>query len=346
MRSYLDESATNHLPPATNQLNGEKYNWVVSRDASGRRLDQFVASRLSGESRSQIQNWIRKGFVTVGGAAVKTGYRTRVGDAVALEIPWTPPPQPFPEEIPLDVLYEDADIAAINKPAGMSCHAGAGLRSGTLVNALLYRMGRIEAGNPERPGIVHRLDKFTSGVIITAKNNFSHRRLARQFKAREVKKEYIALVHGVPTPPVGTIDLAIGRDPNNRKKMSVRARHKRDAVTHYTIKESFGFAALLDIRIETGRTHQIRVHLAAKGYSVVGDFLYGGNRVKNLPAPIAKIVESMGRPFLHSSRIEFAHPRSGEKLAFQAPIPEELVSLLYSIQPGKAPLERAIFCND
>ena len=292
------------------------------------RLDQFIASRLSDESRSQIQNWIRKGCAKVDGASVKTGCRTRAGNAVALDILWMPPPQPFPEEIPLNVLYEDDDIAVINKPAGMACHAGAGLRSGTLVNALLCRMGTIEAGDPERPGIVHRLDKYTSGVIITAKNNYSHGRLARQFKSHEVKKEYIALVHGVPSPPVGTIDLAVGRDPNNRKKMSIRARRKRDAVTHYNIRESFGFAALLDIRIETGRTHQIRVHIAAKGHPVVGDFLYGGNRVKNLPDPIAKIVEAMRRPFLHSCRVEFTHPRSGERLTVHAPLPEDLENVL------------------
>jgi 23S rRNA pseudouridine1911/1915/1917 synthase len=295
------------------------------------RFDQFIASQLTEESRSCIQNWIRKGCATVGGAMVKTGYRMRTGDAVALEIPWTPLPQPFPEEIPLDVIYEDDDVAVINKPSGMACHAGAGLRSGTLVNALLYRMGPVEAGDPERPGIVHRLDKFTSGVMITARNNFSHRRLARQFKSREITKEYIALVYGVPSPPAGTIDLAIGRDPNNRKKMSIRARRKRNAVTHYTVKENFGCVALLDIRIETGRTHQIRVHMAAKGHPVVGDFLYGGNRVKNLPAPLAKTAESMRRPFLHSNRVEFTHPRSGEKLAFQAPLPEELRTFLEKI---------------
>ena len=306
----------------------ETFSWIITPDDAGMRLDQFISSQLPEESRSQIQNWIRKGGAMVGGAMVKTGYRLRPGENVSLEISWTPPPKPFSEEIPLDVIYEDADIAVINKPAGMACHAGAGLQSGTLVNALLYRMGHIDAGDPERPGIVHRLDKFTSGAIITAKNNFSHRRLARQFKSREIKKEYIALVHGVPSSPSGTIDIEIGRDPNNRKKMSVRARHKRNAVTHYAVKENFGFAALLDIRIETGRTHQIRVHLTAKGHPVVGDFLYGGNRDKNLPAPIAKMVEEMHRPFLHSAGVEFTHPRSGEKLAIQASLPEELQKLL------------------
>ena len=309
------------------------FSWTVSPDDAGTRLDQFVASRLTEESRSQIQNWIRKGCATVGGLAVKTGYRTRTGDTVALEIPLIlPPPHPFPEEMPLDVIYEDSDIAVINKPAGMACHAGAGLRSGTLVNALLYRMGPIETGDPERPGIVHRLDKFTSGVIITAKNNFSHTRLAHQFKCREIKKEYIALVHGVPSPPTGTVEFAIGRDPNNRKKMSIRARRKRSAVTHYIIRKNFGFAALLDVKIETGRTHQIRVHMAAKGHPVVGDFIYGGNRLKNLPDPIAKIVEASHRPFLHSGRVEFTHPRSGERLIFQAPLPEVLQEILDSLR--------------
>ena len=313
----------------TTDTDGNKtFIWTVAPEAAGMRLDQFIAQRFAQESRSRIQNWIRKGWATVGGAAQKTGYRARPGDLVSLEIHWMPQQKPFPEEIPLDVIYEDADIAVINKAAGMACHAGAGLQSGTLVNALLCRMGPIEAGDPERPGIVHRLDKFTSGVIITAKNNFSHRRLASQFKLREIKKEYIALVYGVPAPPAGTIDLAIGRDPNNRKKMSVRARHKRDAVTHYVVKKNFGFAALLDVRIETGRTHQIRVHMAAKGYPVVGDFLYGGNRVKNLPAPIAKIAEELRRPFLHSSRVEFTHPRAEERLSFYAPLPDELLNLM------------------
>ena len=314
-------------PPGATRHN---FAWTVTHGEAGTRLDRFIASQFPEESRSRIQNWIRDGCATVGEASVKTGYRTRAGDTVALKIPRSVPAQPFPEDMPLDVLYEDDDIAVINKPAGMACHAGAGLRSGTLVNALLHRMGQIEAGDPERPGIVHRLDKFTSGVIITAKNNFSHRQLARQFKSREIKKEYIALVYGTPSPSTGTIEIAIGRDPNNRKKMSAHARRKRDAVTHYTVRENFGLVALLDIRIETGRTHQIRVHMAAKGHPVVGDSLYGGKRIKNLPAPIARTVETMRRPFLHSSRIEFTHPRSGEIKAFYAPLPEELKKLLRS----------------
>ncbi|MDR1728932.1 MAG: RluA family pseudouridine synthase [Acidobacteriota bacterium] len=300
------------------------HSWIVGDDAAGTRLDRFIAAQLPGESRSQIQNWIRGGGVGVGGDAVKTGRRLKAGDVVTLDAPVAPPPEPFPEAIPLEVLYEDGDVAVIDKPAGMACHAGAGLRAGTLVNALLHRMGPLEAGDPSRPGIVHRLDKFTSGVILTAKSNFAHRLLSAQFKGREVKKEYVALVHGAPSPPSGTIDLGIGRDPANRKKMSVRARRKRDAVTHYSVRLDFGFAALLDIGIDTGRTHQIRVHLAAKGHPVVGDPLYGGRGAKNLPAGVAPLAEALHRPFLHASRIEFTHPRSGERLAFSAPLPEEL----------------------
>ena len=314
-------------------MSARTFSWIVEASAAGTRLDRFISLQLPEESRSQIQNWIRGGNATVGDKVVKTGYCLKSGDVVALTIILTPPPEPFPEEIPLDVIYEDDDLAVINKPAGMACHAGAGLRAGTLVNALLHRMGPIEAGDPERPGIVHRLDRFTSGVMLAAKNNFAHRHLALQFKAREVKKEYVALVHGIPAPPAGTIDLPIGRDPVNRKKMSIRARHRRNAITHYAVRKDFGFAALLDIRIDTGRTHQIRVHLAAKGHPVVGDSLYGGRSNRNLPDAIGRLVETMQRPFLHALRIEFTHPRSGARLTFSAPIPETLQTLLDSLHP-------------
>jgi 23S rRNA pseudouridine1911/1915/1917 synthase len=296
------------------------------------RLDQFLASQLSGESRSQIQNWIRKGHITVNGVSVKTGHLIRPADKITMKVPILPPDKPFPEEIPLDVIYEDSDLAVIHKPAGMVCHVGAGVRSGTLVNALLHRMGSLEAGDPARPGIVHRLDKFTSGVMLVAKNNLAHRLLSQQFKSRQIRKEYIALVHGTPSPDKGTIDMPIGRDSNNRKKMSPRAYHKRSAITHYSVNESFGFVSLLDVRIETGRTHQIRVHLAQKGHPIVGDALYGGNRIPSLPDPIINAAKIMQRPFLHSSRLSFNHPRSGESLSFHAPLPKELQNFLAIIR--------------
>ena len=296
------------------------------------RLDQYLVSRIPEGSRSQIQNWIRKGYIRINGAEVKTGYVVKPNDLIALDIPESASGQPFPEDIPLDILYEDSDLAVINKPAGLVCHAGAGNRSGTLVNALLHRMGPLETGDPDRPGIVHRLDKFTSGVMLVAKNTPAHRHLAQQFKNREIKKEYVALVYGVPSPSSGTIDLALGRDLRNRKKISTRARHKRTAVTHYRIQEDFGFVSLLKIRIETGRTHQIRVHLAHKGHPVVGDSLYGTDGTRSLPARLSQSAKKLQRPFLHSRRLEFRHPKSGEILSFEAPLAPELQKFLSVIR--------------
>jgi 23S rRNA pseudouridine1911/1915/1917 synthase len=296
------------------------------------RLDQFLVSRIPGESRSQIQNWIRNGQLRVNGQKVKTGYLTRLDDRISLISPEPTGDQPFPENIPIEVLYEDSDLAVINKPAGLVCHAGAGVRSGTLVNALLHRMGPLDTGDPSRPGIVHRLDKLTSGVMIVAKNVSAHRRLAQQFKSREVRKEYLALVHGSPSPPSGTIDMPIGRDPKNRKRMSTRAHIRRTAITHYTVREKLGPVSLLDIWIETGRTHQIRVHLAQKGHPIIGDILYGANRNLNLPPYLIPAVEELQRPFLHSHHLEFCHPRSGELMVYTAPLPAELSQFLCLIK--------------
>ena len=296
------------------------------------RLDQFLVSRIPGGSRSQIQNWIRKGYMRINGTEVKTGYLVKPNDLITLNLPESVGGHPFPEDIPLDILYEDSHLAVINKPSGLVCHAGAGVRSGTLVNALLHRMGPLETGDPERPGIVHRLDKLTSGVMLVAKNTAAHRHLAQQFKDREIKKEYVALVYGVPSPSSGTIDLALGRDPKNRKKISTRARRKRTAVTHYKVLEDFGFVSLLQVRIETGRTHQIRVHLAQKGHPVVGDSLYGTDRARSLPAKLSHAAKELQRLFLHSRRLEFRHPRSGEILSFEAPFPPELQKFLSGVR--------------
>jgi len=219
----------------------------------------------------------------------------------------------------------------IDKPAGMVCHLGAGVRSGTLVNALLYHFGSMETGDRTRPGIVHRLDKLTSGVMVVAKNAWTHRELARQFRSREVEKEYLALVYGRPTPMTGKIDLPIGRDPKDRKKISVRAARGRSAITRYQTLKRYGPFTLLKVRIETGRTHQIRVHLAHKGHPVVGDALYGGSRSRNLPAGLRQAVEEMPRFFLHSHRLEFCHPRTGRPLSFTAPLPGELEQFLAAI---------------
>lgn len=308
-------------------------NWIVAPDAGKIRLDQFVAGMIPGESRSQVQNWIRQGRLVINGEKAKTGRLTKPGDRIELRIPAAMPVQPAPEEIPLDILYEDVDLAVVNKPAGMACHAGAGVRSGTLVNALLHRMGPLDAGDAQRPGIVHRLDKFTSGVMLVAKNQQAHRRLSEQFKNREVRKEYLALVYGVLSPAAGTIDVSLGRDPNDRKKISPRARHKRTAVTHYRVREVHGSVSFLDVRIETGRTHQIRVHLAHKGHPIVGDALYGAGR--NLPAGLRSAGRALERPFLHAHRIEFHHPRTGVPLSFTAPLAPELERFLRFIRDSR-----------
>jgi 23S rRNA pseudouridine1911/1915/1917 synthase len=310
--------------------------WIIASEDSGIRLDQFVVRRIPGESRSQVQNWIRKGYILANGDQVKTGYQTRINDRIILSIPELLPNQPFPEDIPLNIIFEDSHLAVLDKPAGLVCHVGAGIRSGTLVNALLHRMGPLVAGDPGRPGIVHRLDKFTSGIMMVAKNNLAHRQLAQQFKNRQVKKEYVALVYGVPSPSSGTISLPIGRDPKNRKKMSPHAHRTRTAITHYDLEENCGCVSLLKIRIETGRTHQIRVHLAQKGHPIVGDSLYGGDRIKNLPVNLLSAAKELGRPFLHSRHLEFHHPQSGESVSFNSPLAPELQRFLSIVRSCKA----------
>lgn len=306
----------------------------VPPDAARIRLDRYLSELFPAQSRSQIQRWIRNGGVLVNGSPVKTGYMLRPGDAVALQAAVaSPEPQPQPENIPLQVIYEDEDLAVIDKPAGLVCHAGAGVQKGTLVNALLYHFGTLETGDALRPGIVHRLDKLTSGLLVVAKNLQAHRTLARQFKNRQVRKEYLALVYGRPAPAAGTIDLPLGRDPRDRKKISVRARKRRVAVTHYCEERGYGPFSLLRVRIETGRTHQIRVHLAQVGHPVVGDMLYGGNRSRNLADPVLRLAaRDLQRHFLHAQRLEFCHPRTGEKLSFTTLLPTELSAFLELVQ--------------
>jgi 23S rRNA pseudouridine1911/1915/1917 synthase len=305
----------------------------IPLDAARIRLDRYLAAAFPEQSRSQIQGWIRTGSVLVNDARVKTGYLLRPGDTLLLQIRQpVAASQPQPEEIPLHLVYEDADLAVVEKPAGMVCHAGAGVRSGTLVNALLFHLGPLPTGDAMRPGIVHRLDKPTSGLLVVAKSLAAHRALSLQFKNRQIRKEYLALVYGRPGMPSGTIDLPLGRDMRDRKKISVRSRRRREAVTHYSLKAEHGPFSLLRIRIETGRTHQIRVHLAQIGHPVVGDLLYGGNRSRDLSDPIVRsAVRDLQRHFLHAHQLEFCHPRTGEKLLFTSPLPPELLHFLARI---------------
>lgn len=305
-----------------------KKTWIVSPDDASIRLDQFLVKEMPAESRSQIQNWIRKGYLQVNGRNEKTGYSTKTGDLIEAEIPAAVGDLPVAENIPLDILYEDSELAVINKPAGLVCHAGAGVRTGTLVHALLFHLGPLDTGDPSRPGIVHRLDKFTSGVMVVAKTRSAHRKLAQQFKERAVRKEYLALIYGSMPCDEGTMDKPLGRDPSDRKKISTRARKGRSAVTHYSLEKRCPPFSLLRIRLETGRTHQIRVHLAEKGHPVVGDILYGGNKHMDLPIRLRTAVKDLHRPFLHSHRLGFHHPETDDPISIEAELPEELQKFL------------------
>jgi len=305
----------------------------IPLDIARIRLDRYLAAAFPEESRSQIQGWIRGGDVLVNDTQAKTGYWLRPGDTVVIRRRKAPAAwEPQPEEIPLLLVYQDDDLAVVEKPAGMVCHAGAGVRSGTLVNALLFHLGPLQTGDRMRPGIVHRLDKMTSGLLVVAKNPAAHRALSLQFKNRQITKEYLALVYGHPRSPSGTIDLPLGRDMRDRKKISVRSRRRRDAVTHYSLESVHGPFSLLRVRIETGRTHQIRVHLAQLGHPVVGDLLYGGNRAQNLHDPLVRSsIRDLQRHFLHARQLEFCHPRTGRKLTFRSPLPPELQHFLAQV---------------
>jgi 23S rRNA pseudouridine1911/1915/1917 synthase len=325
---------------------------VVTNEAAGQRLDQFLTSQLEGVSRSRVQLLLEQGDVLLDGARPKASYKLRGGETIVI----TGEPRPAPlkavaEDIPLRVVYEDKDLAVIDKTAGMMVHAGAGstddARSrGTLVNALLHRFHSLSSTSGElRPGIVHRLDKETSGLIVVAKNDRAHAALARMFSAREVHKTYIALVHGLVERQKGTITAAIGRDPVRRTRMTTRPQtNARSAVSHYEVvrrlETRFGKFTLVRVRIESGRTHQIRVHMASIGHPVVGDTLYGAaGQLTAQPAADgsrAKAVEQerlrLGRNFLHAAELEFKHPVTGKPLELASPLPLELEDFLKRLE--------------
>ena len=301
----------------------------VNDDHAGRRLDQFLASQLPDISRARVQELIEQNKVLVNGSAAKPSLRLRDGEQIEiLGEPSRPPLRATPQNIPLDIVYEDSDLAVIDKPAGMMVHAGAGSTDsernrGTLVNALLFHFKTLSAvGGELRPGIVHRLDKETSGLMVVAKNDVAHRKLATQFSSRRVKKTYLALVHRRVENDRGTISSSISRDLVRRTRMTTRRSGGRNAVTRYEVQRRinspYGKFTLLRLQIETGRTHQIRVHMASMGHPVVGDTAYGA------PAKIprgAKSSLSLPRNFLHAAELEFDHPRTGEHLRFSRPLP-------------------------
>ena len=322
--------------------------YTVPGEAAKQRLDAWLTSQLTGVSRERVQLLIEQKKVLLDGQSPRASYHLRGGESVEVLGDPTPPPlKAFAEDIPLKIVYEDSDLSVIDKPAGMTVHAGAGAAEhGTLVNALLHRYRALSSvGGEQRPGIVHRLDKQTSGLIVIARNDAAHAQLAQMFAERQMQKTYIALVHGRMKQDRGTIDAPIARDLLRRTRMTTRrSTGARSAVSHYTalrrISSRFGAFTLVSVRIETGRTHQIRVHLASIGHPVVGDTLYGaparlmfnpGRRTAD-PAPESL---ALGRNFLHAAELEFAHPRTGKPLQLQSPLPVELETLLEQIESGR-----------
>lgn len=300
---------------------------IVEAEHAGSRLDRFLATALDTLSRSQVQRLIKEGHVLVDGRPAKANLPLKTGQAVWVDVPEPVAASVAAEPLPIPILYQDEDIVVVDKPAGMVVHPAAGHASGTLVNALLHHVDDLSGiGGEKRPGIVHRLDKGTSGLMVVAKNDAAHEALAQQFHDRQVDKEYVALVWG-EVQPGRRIDTPIGRDPENRKRMSARARRSREAVTRVVRTEPLTRALTLAVvAIHTGRTHQIRVHLSAIGHPVVGDALYGGVH-RRVPGDL-KAVARLERPFLHAARLAFRHPVDGRRLEFTSPLPPDLQSVL------------------
>jgi 23S rRNA pseudouridine1911/1915/1917 synthase len=310
------------------------HSFAVADEHEGLRLDKFLAGEVPNHSRAQIQRLIDDGRVSLQRLkVVKANSLVRAGDTVTVEVPAAAPTTLVAEDLPLDILYDDPDVVVVNKPAGLVVHPGAGHATGTLVHALLHHVKDLSGiGGEQRPGIVHRLDKGTSGVMVVAKHDQAHQELSRQFHDREVEKEYVALVWGVVNNR-RRIDLPIGRDPVHREKVSTRARRARDAVTRVTWARHLRGVTLIRVAIATGRTHQIRVHLGAIGHAIVGDAVYGGVHAR--VSHDIRAVQRLTRPFLHAERLAFTHPRSGERMAFEAPLASDLLSVLHEITPAE-----------
>jgi 23S rRNA pseudouridine1911/1915/1917 synthase len=298
----------------------------IQTQDSGKRLDAFLHQELPEFSRSRLQSWIKQDRVQVDGHSTRASYILRGGETVSIAPAELPPLKAEPEELPLKVLYEDADVIVVDKPAGMVVHAGAGHGRGTLVNALLHHFGRLSSVNGDlRPGIVHRLDRDTSGVLVVARTDRAHQALARQFHDREVEKIYLTLVHGRMKQAQGRLTSPISRDPVRRTRMTARLSTGRAALTEYRVLEEFERFSYLEVRIGTGRTHQIRVHLASVRHPIVGDRLYGASAaVSGMP--------SLGRFFLHAHRLRFRSPASGDWIAIESPLPPELTSFLAAVR--------------
>ena len=313
--------------PTTNQqaepvVPSSRQTLAAEAEDAGRRVDVFLAQRVPDLSRSRIQELIREGRVRVDGLPAKASHRISAGESVEIEILPRPAPIAQPEDLPLELLYEDEDFVVVNKPAGMVVHAGAGHSRGTLVNALLHRLGKLStSADALRPGIVHRLDRETSGAIVVARNDRAHEHLANEFRSRNVSKIYLALVHGKMPRDSGTITLPISRDSRRRTRMTARAATGRHARTDWRVVARLDRSTLVELTLHTGRTHQIRAHFAAIGHPVIGDTLYGAPRglrsgSRNVPL--------LDRNFLHAARLGFSHPSTGAWVEVRAPLPRDL----------------------
>ncbi|MEK5030775.1 RluA family pseudouridine synthase [Paenibacillus sp. FSL R7-0302] len=297
--------------------------WIVAEGNARERIDKYVTEALEDEiSRSQVQLWIGSGHVVVNGLPVKANYKLNEGDKVTVTVPEPEATDLIAQDIPLEVAYEDSDVIVVNKPRGMVVHPAVGHPSGTLVNALMYHCKDLSGINGEiRPGIVHRIDKDTSGLIMAAKNDASHASLSAQLKEHSVTRRYIAVVHGNLSHDKGTVDAPIGRDPHDRKLYTVTEKNSKRSVTHFTVLERFGDCTLLELQLETGRTHQIRVHMKFIGHPLVGDPVYGRSKGT-----------TMNGQALHAAVLGFVHPSTGEYKEFSAPIPADMEELLFTLR--------------
>ena len=297
------------------------------------RLDAYLASQIEGWSRARLQQLIEDEDVLVNGKHAKSSYKLNAGDEVEVELVASPTTTFAPENIPLDIVFEDAALIVVNKPAGLVVHPAAGIQSGTLANALAYHFEQLSTNaGAVRPGIVHRIDKDTSGLLAVAKTEIAHERLADQFRERKVFKSYLALVHGAVERDSGRIEQPLARDPRNRTRMAI-VRGGRGALSLYKVRRRFDRFTLLDVEIKTGRTHQIRVHLASLKHPVVGDEVYGGGRDNTVRDPKVRVdIRKLGRHFLHAAELRFSHPISGEQLRFESLLPTDLQQLLDNLE--------------
>ena len=331
--NFREDASGAPAPEVDEEPGATDLTFQISERDAGARLDAFLAARVADTSRARVKRLIETGDVLVNNAVVKPAHKLRAGETVEIEVTEAPPLNELaPEDIPLEIVYEDAELAVGTKPAGLVVHPGAGVSSGTLANALAFYFQNLSPrGGSLRPGIVHRLDRGTSGLMVVAKTVAAHEKLAEEFQARRVFKSYVALVHGRVAEERGRIEQPVGRDVRHRTRMTVLRAGSggRHALSLYRLRTRFNRFTLLDVEIQTGRTHQIRIHLAWLKHPVVGDEAYGAGRDRNLPdANLRDSIHKLNRQFLHAERLGFHHPRTGERVNFTAPLPRELKHFL------------------